>query len=502
MALQRRLKPAPVLVALAPALVVLPLGIVLLRDLHGGGVEQIGRFWLAALQPSLDPTLLKHQLAELQITALTALLAWSLSSLAGLLLGVLSSTTICSTLTGRRWPAVVLRRCLAPLRSIHELIWGLLLLQLFGLNGWVAVLAIVLPYSALLARVLADQLDQQELPALIALRCAGVPAVINLFTSLMPPVAAALRDHIGHRLDCALRSALLLGIFGLGGLGTELMLSLQSLRFRELWSGLWLMALLLALMNLVIRRLSARHGLLLLTLALPLVTLLWSHRLNHDLSLPRWIQGAPWPPWAQLRDGLTQAWVETPWLELVGGTLLITVLASGVAIGLPPLLRLIAPDDGPGRMLKAGWLLMRLLPPPLTALLLMLASKPTLAVAALALGLHHSGVMGLVLEDGLERVDGRHQQAMVALGAPRRSAWLFGVLTPASRRYLAYAAYRSDVILRDTAVVGLVGGAGLGWQLMEALSSFHWPQVGWLILVYAVLTLLGELASEQLQERA
>ena len=153
----------------------------------------------------------------------------------------------------------------------------------------------------------------------------------------MPPVAAALRDHIGHRLDCALRSALLLGIFGLGGLGTELMLSLQSLRFRELWSGLWLMALLLALMNLVIRRLSARHGLLLLILALPLVTLLWSHRLNHDLSLPRLIHGAPWPPWAQLRDGLTQAWVETPWLELVGGTLLITLLASGVAIGLPPL---------------------------------------------------------------------------------------------------------------------------------------------------------------------
>ena len=35
------------------------------------------------------------------------------------------------------------------------------------------------------------------------------------------------------------------------------------------------------------------------------------------------------------------------------------------------------------------------------------------------------------------------------------------MLSPASQRYLAYAAYRSDVILRDTAVVGLVG-AGLG----------------------------------------
>jgi phosphonate transport system permease protein len=194
--------------------------------------------------------------------------------------------------------------------------------------------------------------------------------------------------------------------------------------------------------------------------------------------------------------------METPWLKLIGATLLITLLASGVAIGLPPLLRLIAPGPVAGWVLKAGWTLMRLLPPPLTALLLMLASKPTLAVAALALGLHHSGVMGLVLEDGLERVDVRDQQAMVALGAPPRSAWLFGVLSPASQRYLAYAAYRSDVILRDTAVVGLVGGAGLGWQLMEALSSFYWPLVAWLVMVYAALTLLGELVCERLQEAA
>ena len=500
MAVQRGLKPAPALIALAPGLVLLPLGLGLLRDLHAGGAEQIGRFWLAAFQPSLERSLLTHQLTGLQVTALTALLAWSLSSCIGLVLGLLCSTTIVSTLTGLRWPALMLRRCLSPLRSIHELVWGLLLLQLFGLNGWVAVLAIVLPYSALLARVLADQLDRHEPLALTALRCAGVPAVANLFTSLMPPVATAIRDHIGHRLDCALRSALLLGIFGLGGLGTELMFSMQSLRFRELWSGLWLMALLLASVNLLIRRLSAGHGLLLLLLGLPLVTMQWSRSLHHDLSLPRWVDGAPWPSSAQWIEGMSQAWIETPWLELVGGTLLITLLASGVAIALPPLLRLIAPAPGPGRIVKAGWMLMRLLPAPLTALLLMLASKPTIAVAALALGLHHSGVMGLVLEDGLERVDDREHQAMVALGARPRSAWLFGVLSPASKRYLAYAAYRSDVILRDTAVVGLVGGAGLGWQLMEALSSFHWQQVGWLVLVYAALTLLGELLCERLQE--
>ena len=35
---------------------------------------------------------------------------------------------------------------------------------------------------------------------------------------------------------------------------------------------------------------------------------------------------------------------------------------------------------------------------------------------------------------------------------------------------------------------------------MEALSSFHWQQVGWLVLVYAALTVLGELLCERLQE--
>ena len=36
-------------------------------------------------------------------------------------------------------------------------------------------------------------------------------------------------------------TGLCFAVFGLGGLGTELRLSLQSLEFRELWSGLWLL---------------------------------------------------------------------------------------------------------------------------------------------------------------------------------------------------------------------------------------------------------------------
>ena len=89
--------------------------------------------------------------------------------------------------------------------------------------------------------------------------------------------------------------------------------------------------------------------------------------------------------------------------------------------------------------------------------------------------------------------------ALRQIGASQRSAVLYGQLGSISRPYLAYGLVRLDVILRDTAVVGMVGGAGLGWQLIDALGSFHWALVLWLLLTYGVLTLCGELISGWLQ---
>ena len=107
--------------------------------------------------------------------------------------------------------------------------------------------------------------------------------------------------------------------------------------------------------------------------------------------------------------------------------------------------------------------------------------------------------MGRVLQNELDRQNHNVRSAMDAAGASARMAWLYGDLAGISRRYLAYAAYRADVILRDTAVLGLVGGAGLGWQLIESLSSFDWSLVACLLIVYALLTGTGERLSQRLQ---
>ena len=489
------------LLCLLPALALVPVLLVVLPAVHSGGLSTWLAFLQGAVHPSLEPTLLSSVLHGLQVTLATALLSWGLSGLIGAVLALISADVLWLSQERLPWPARVLRTALALPRSIHELIWGLLLLQIFGLHPWVAVLAIVIPYSALVARVWRDQLDSLDRRRLIALLQGGAGAPAALVTAMAPAMAPSLFSYGGYRLECALRSATLLGVFGLGGLGTELQLSLQSLRFAEFWTALWPLVLVSVGLEQLLRLWRLHRGatdrlihqrqqlwFVVLLLVATVGGALWMQQL-----FPPQVGALPlqWPPLPD-RAALITAAAELPWPSLVGHTLLLTVLAAGLAIGLPPLGLLLWHRWGGTAVQALIWTILRLLPPPLTLLLLLLANQPSLPLAALALGLQNAGVLGRLLQEGLDQEPLEKLQAIESTGAGLASSWLYGRLSGQSHAYLAYAAYRSDVILRETVVVGLVGGTGLGWALVEALSSFHWAAIALLIVAFSLLTLVGE----------
>jgi phosphonate transport system permease protein len=129
--------------------------------------------------------------------------------------------------------------------------------------------------------------------------------------------------------------------------------------------------------------------------------------------------------------------------------------------------------------------------------LLLFVLQPGLLTGALALGLHNLGILGRLLLEAVETSGGGCEQALVVSGSGQRLALLYGRFSGLARSYLAYGAYRADVILRESLVVGLVGATGLGSQLLEALSSFAWDQLAALVLAYAALTLVGEDLSDR-----
>ena len=536
------MRPAPPLLLLLPALALLPVLLALPGLSHGGGWDLIGQFAWAALTPSLDPLVLHSVLEGLGVTLGMALLGWAASLVLGLALGLISSRLIWRQLCGSAAPAELIRRLLALPRSIHELIWGLLLLQLVGLQPTVAVVAIAIPFGALVARVVSDLIDALPTAGLEALRAAGAPAPSALLTALGPPLLPGAISYGGYRLECALRSATLLGVFGLGGLGNELLLTLQSLQFHELWTGLWpLLAVMLVLegtVGLLRRRwaMPRRLGLrqvttapstvsgalswkghprnaigagggdgvgrcgreivLLLTLLAPLL-LVVGQALAIDPAALLHLQELP--PVAP------QGWraaLDLPWPSLIGSTLTLTLLAACLAVGVAPLLLLaVAPWPVGRRLLQLLWALGRLWPPPLTALLLLFVLQPGVITAALALGFHNLGILGRLLLEGSEATGPAAEQALLCAGSGPRLALLYGRFSGLARSYLAYGAYRADVILRETVVVGLVAGTGLGSQLRESLSAFAWDQLAVLLAAYAVLTLVGEDLSDRGRRR-
>src|SRR5262249_938919 len=107
------------------------------------------------------------------------------------------------------------------LRSIHELFWALLLIQVFGLGPATGVLAIAIPYSGIFAKVFAEIIEETDLSAERALP-AGTSTVSAFVFARLPEVAERFKTYTLYRLECGLRSSLVLGFVGLPTVGFHL----------------------------------------------------------------------------------------------------------------------------------------------------------------------------------------------------------------------------------------------------------------------------------------
>ncbi len=499
-----RLRIATPLLTIIPGLALIPVCIGLIKGIHIGGIYIIFDFIKASISPSLETEVIVNSLKGIQVTISIAILSWLISTIIGVILGFATSNIFWSTFSGVSWIAIILRRLLSILRSIHELVWGLILQSLLGLNPLVAIIAIIIPYSALVSRVISDQLDALNHDALKALRNIGSGPLSALTTATTPQIFPVMTSYGGYRFECALRGATLLGVFGMGGIGTELQLTLQSLQFREMWTSLWILGATMLAAEKSIKYLRLHNHSIkqnkkginlayIFIVALLSICLKWILETKSDLFSSINLHQIDLPT----IEGLNIALNSLNWLSLINSTLITTFLAAGIAIGTPPLLIMLMPSKRCLEIQSFFWAILRLIPPPLTALLLMMSTSPSIFVAAFALGLHNIGIMGRLLKESVESQKDNIFNAIHTVGAGERVSWLYGRLSAQSSSYLAYSAYRTDVLLRETSVVGVVGGVGLGWQLQESLSSFAWSEVYLIIFVFTILTMLGEAFNEQ-----
>ncbi len=157
-----------------------------------------------------------------------------------------------SALSGRmnRWPAVMrwfVRATLIVLRSIPELVWALVFVRVVGLGPTAGVLAIALTYGGMLGKVYAEILESGESHATHTLMRNGSGRLQAFVYALLPSHAAELASYTVYRWECAIRSSVVLGFVGAGGLGQQLDNSMKMFNGGEVATLLLVFIVLVAL---------------------------------------------------------------------------------------------------------------------------------------------------------------------------------------------------------------------------------------------------------------
>jgi phosphonate transport system permease protein len=108
------------------------------------------------------------------------------------------------------------------LRSIPELVWALVFVRVVGLGPTAGVLAIALTYGGMLGKVYGEILESGEAQPTETLLRNGSSRLQAFCYGLLPQNAAELTSYTVYRWECAIRSSVVLGFVGAGGLGQQL----------------------------------------------------------------------------------------------------------------------------------------------------------------------------------------------------------------------------------------------------------------------------------------
>lgn len=109
------------------------------------------------------------------------------------------------------------------------------------------------------------------------------------------------------------------------------------------------------------------------------------------------------------------------------------------------------------------------------------------------------GFYGKLLAEDIEDMDAGQAEAVRATGA----SWLqwinFGVQPQVMPRMIGLGLYRLDINFRESAVVGIVGGGGIGATLNTAFDRYEFDSAAAIVLIIIAIVMLVEYSSSHIR---
>lgn len=139
--------------------------------------------------------------------------------------------------------------------------------------------------------------------------------------------------------------------------------------------------------------------------------------------------------------------------------------------------------------------LLRTFHPVIVAILFVKAVGFGALAGILALIVATIGFIAKLIAEAIEEMSMKPIEALRAAGSPFLSVVIMGVVPQVLPRFIGFAAYQLDSNLRNSALVGLVGGGGIGATLFTAFQRFDYDFVLTIILAIILTVMAGEILS-------
>jgi len=437
-------------------------------------------------------------------------------------------------------------------RAVPDLVFALVFVRALGIGVLPGIMALALHSVGMIAKLLADAIEQADKSPREAVRSVGAGPFQNIITSIVPQIIPAFISISLYRLDINLRSSTVLGLVGAGGVGLLLKKTLGQLDYSNalgvvaiIFAFILLMEVLSAAVRLQIlagenfggqgsrsnmmtnllkrigfdpearreRRMQNRetkpnprivppmtkerlniriYSLIFLALIVAAFVSVQLNPLELFTSFGGIIEisGRLIPPdFVTAGPQIVQGLIETLAIAIVS-----TVLGSIISI---PLGFLAAANVSVNRIVygitRLVLVIIRGIPELILAIIFVAAIGlgPIAGVFALTIGT--GGFLAKLVADSVEEIDPQPRQAVIATGASRIQELFTSVLPQVLPALVGQLLYTFDINIRASAILGIVGGGGIGFLLFNSMKVLAFETTGAIILATFLLVYLIEI---------
>jgi phosphonate transport system permease protein len=154
-------------------------------------------------------------------------------TISGLILSLPLAVLAAANVTPSRFLYYFARGIIGFTRAVPDLVWALLFVTAVGLGPFPGGLALAVHSIGMMGRLFAETIEQMDMAPIDALELTGARRLQVFTHGVLPSVLPSLLGICLYRLDENIRSSLVLGFVGAGGLGFQLLTAMNLFQYQE-----------------------------------------------------------------------------------------------------------------------------------------------------------------------------------------------------------------------------------------------------------------------------